>query len=98
MSDLAARPAPDEEWDNLMRQLRTQPKVQPRPFFYYRVYTRLTAQAAAKAPALPNWLRRPAYAALCGAVVLALAGDCVTLRPAAGGLRGENSRPQLFLR
>ena len=80
-----------------MRQLREQPKAQPRPFFYHRMHARLTARTA-KAPALPNWLRRPAYAALCGAVVLALAGDCGTLRPAAGGLRGETGRPQLLPR
>ncbi len=98
MSNLASRLAPDQEWDDLMRQLRSQPKAQPRPFFYHRVHSRLTAQATAKAPPLPNWLRRPAYAALCGAVVLVLAGDCATIRPAAGDLRGEIGRPQLLPR
>lgn len=95
MPDPTARPAADEEWDDLLRQLRRQPEAQPRPFFYQRVHARLAAQAPAKTLALPGWMRRPAYAALCGAVVLALAGDCATLRPAAGPPRGEAGRPQV---
>lgn len=88
MSDSAVRPAPDEEWEDLMHQLREQPQVLPRPFFYQRVRARIATETAAKSPRLPNWLRRPAYAVLCGAVVLALSGDGAALRPATGGGRG----------
>ena len=84
MSDSAPRPVPDEEWDDLVRQLRPQPQSRPRPFFYARVQARLAADAAAKSQALPGWLRRPVYAALLGALVLSLSGDGVALRPAAG--------------
>ena len=83
MSDSAPRPVPDEAWDDLVRQLRNQPKVHPRPFFYTRVQARLAAGAAAKSQALPGWLRRPVYAALLGALVLSLSGDGVALRPVA---------------
>ena len=100
MSNSAIRPAPNDDWDDLMRQLREQPNARPRPFFYHRVRSRLAAEAAAKSPspALPGWLRRPAYAVLCGAVVLALAGDCAVLRPAAGGSRSETGAPRLLPR
>ncbi|AMJ64704.1 hypothetical protein [Hymenobacter sp. PAMC 26628] len=83
MPDAPARPAPDEEWDDLLRQLRAQPPAQPRPYFYHRVHARLVAGAPAAASALPGWLRRPAYAVLLAGVVLALSGDGATFRPAA---------------
>ena len=83
MSDSAARPISDEEWDDLMHQLHTQPIARPRPFFYTRVHARLTTDAAAQRPLLPGWLRRPAYAALLGALVMTLSGDGAALRPAA---------------
>ncbi|GAA3987583.1 hypothetical protein [Hymenobacter antarcticus] len=83
MSDSPIRSTPDEEWDDLMRQLRDQPKARPRPFFYTRVQARLAASAAAKSQLLPGWLRRPAYAVLLGALVMALSGDGAALRPAA---------------
>ncbi|MET4076080.1 hypothetical protein [Hymenobacter sp. UYCo722] len=73
MSDSAARPDTDQEWEALMRQLRTQPPAQPRPFFYNRVRARLATEA--RRPWLPGWVRRPAYAVLLGALVLALSGD-----------------------
>ncbi len=88
MSDSAVRPAPDEEWEDLMRQLREQPQTLPRPFFYQRARARITAETAAESPRLPGWLRRPAYAVLCGAVVLALSGDGAALHTAAGAPRG----------
>ena len=84
MSDSAVRPLSDEEWKDLMRQLRAQPHVRPRPFFYVRVHARLTADASATSPPLPAWLRRPAYAALLAALVMTLSGDGAALRSAAG--------------
>ena len=83
MSDSPIRSVPDEEWDDLMRQLRDQPNARPRPFFYTRVHARLAANVSAKSPLLPGWLRRPAYAVLLGALVMTLSGDGATLRPAA---------------
>jgi len=83
MSDSAPRPPSDEVWDNLVRQLPGSATARPRPFFYGRVRARLDARAAAESPALPHWLRRPAYAALLGALALALSGDGLGLRPAA---------------
>ena len=84
MSKSAVRPLSDEEWKDLMRQLHAQPQVRPRPFFYTRVYARLTADASAKSQPLTAWLRRPAYAALLGALVMTLSGDGAALRSAAG--------------
>lgn len=85
MSDTAPRPGPDEAWDDLLHELRTQPKAQPRPFFYGRVQARLAANTAAAAgPALPTWLRRPAYAVLLSVLMLTLSGDAAALRAAAG--------------
>jgi len=83
-SDSAARPISDEEWDDLMHQLHAQPKTRPRPFFYSRVQARLAADTAAAGHTLLGWLRRPAYLALLGALVITLSGDCSALRPAAG--------------
>ena len=77
MSDSAAPPDADLEWEKLMRQLRAQPPAPPRPFFYSRVQARLAAKASQRW--LPGWVRRPAYAVLLGALVLALSGDDVAL-------------------
>ena len=84
MSDSAVRPLSDEEWKGLMHQLRTQPQVRPRPFFYARVYARLTADASATSPPLPAWLRRPVYAVLLVVLVMTLSGDGAALRLVAG--------------
>jgi hypothetical protein len=73
MSDFNPRPDADPEWEALLRQLRAQPVPPPRPFFYSRVQARLAAEASR--PWLPGWVRRPAYAVLLGALVLALSGD-----------------------
>jgi hypothetical protein len=73
MSDPTVRPASDEEWKDLLHQLRLQ-KTQPRPFFYTRVQARLVAARPASSW-LAGWLRRPAYVALLGALVLAVSGD-----------------------
>ncbi|MBF9222235.1 hypothetical protein [Hymenobacter ruricola] len=90
MSDSTVRSEADEAWDDLLRQLRSQPKARPRPFFYGRVHARLTAPAAR--PTLLAWLRRPAYAALLAALVLSLSGDGSGLRPdAAVTARGAAS-------
>ena len=82
MSDSPFRPGSDAEWEALLAQLRQQPPAQPRPFFYARVQAHLQAQRAAQPAGLPGWLRRPAYAALLGALVLAVSGDGAALRAA----------------
>ena len=87
MSEPAARSAADNEWEELLQQLPHQLPAQPRPYFYNRVQARLDAQA--RRPWLPGWVRRPAYALLLGALVLALSGDDMALNagatpPAAG--------------
>ncbi|GAA4042355.1 hypothetical protein GCM10022409_30440 [Hymenobacter glaciei] len=89
MSDSTARPDTDQEWEDLMRQLRTQPQAQPRPFFYNRVQARLAAESSQ--PWLPGWVRRPAYALLLGALVLALSGDDTAL--ASGSSPAASSSP-----
>lgn len=89
MSDSVFRPAPDEEWEDLMRQLHDQPLGSPRPFFYSRLNARLAALDAAKDRVLPGWMLRPAYAALLGAMVLTLSGDGRALRPAPGHAQGN---------
>ena len=66
-----------------MRQLHNQPSARPRPFFYTRLQARIAADAPVKNQLLPGWLRRPAYVALLGALVMALNGDGSALRPAA---------------
>ncbi|MCI1189599.1 hypothetical protein MON38_19420 [Hymenobacter sp. DH14] len=81
MSDFDMRPDADSEWEALLNQLRTQPSAQPRPFFYGRVQARLAAEASR--PWLPGWVRRPAYAVLLGALVLALSGDNAAFASAA---------------
>ena len=75
MPDSAPYSGSDEEWEALMRQLRQQRKATPRPFFYARVQARLLAPAGAAPPLVPQWLRRPAYAVVLGALVLAVSGD-----------------------
>ena len=92
MSDPAARPAADHEWEELMRQLRTQPPAQPRPFFYGRVQARLAARA--RQPWLPGWVRRPAYVMLLGALVLALSGDDAVLAPGAAPASASAPAPR----
>jgi hypothetical protein len=73
MSDFIPRPGSEEEWEALMRQLRLQPKAQPRPFFYARVQARLLAPAGATS--FWRWLWRPAYAAVLSAMIFAISGD-----------------------
>lgn len=80
MSDSVPRPGSDEEWQALLGQLRRQPQAQPQPFFYARVHARLSATRAAPRAWLPGWARRPAYAALLGALILAVSGDDAALR------------------
>ena len=75
-------PGADQEWHDLLGQLRRQPAPQPRPFFYARVQARLAARQASPLSWLPGWLRRPAYAALLGTLVLAVSGDGAALRAA----------------
>jgi hypothetical protein len=82
MSDSDFRPGSDAEWADLLRQLRQPPAAQPQPFFYARVQARLAARQAPATAWLPAWARRPAYAALLGALVLAMSGDGPALRPA----------------
>ena len=65
--------AADQEWGELMGRLRAQQPSQPRPYFYNRVQARLDAER--RRPWLPGWVRRPVYALLLGALVLALSGD-----------------------
>ena len=82
MSDSNFRPGSDAEWADLLRQLQQPPTAQPRPFFYARVQARLAARQAPATRWLPAWARRPAYAALLGALVLAVSGDGLAPRPA----------------
>ena len=77
----------DEEWQALLRQLRRQPAPQPRPFFYARVQARLGARRQSALARLPGWLRRPAYAALLGVLILAVSGDGAALRAAPAASR-----------
>ena len=89
MSDSAARPDADDEWENLLLQLPHQSQGQPRPYFYRRVQARLNAGASRSW--LPGWVRRPAYALLLSALVLALSGDDAAL--AAGAAPAPASAP-----
>ncbi|GAB3856110.1 hypothetical protein GCM10028822_28000 [Hymenobacter terrigena] len=89
MSNFDARPDTDQQWEDLIGQLRHQPLAQPRPFFYSRVQTRLTSHS--HQAGLPNWIRRPAYALLLGALVLVLGGDGPAL--ASGGAPVTASAP-----
>ena len=72
-----------------MRQLHNQPPARPRPFFYTRLQARIAADAPVKSQLLPGWLRRPAYVALLGVLVMTLNGDGSALRPVAAVTRGE---------
>ena len=83
MSDSVVRPSSDEEWEALMHQLHNQPKARLGPFFYTRLHARLATDTAAKSPLFPAWLRRPAYAALLGALFITLSGDGPALHPVA---------------
>ncbi|GAB3287919.1 hypothetical protein [Hymenobacter tenuis] len=79
MPDSATRLTPDEEWENLLHQWRTQQHSQPRPFFYSRVRARLTGEAAVAPQLLPTWLRWPSYAVMLGFILL-LSGDGTVVR------------------
>lgn len=92
MSDPVARSNADQEWDALLHQLRTQPPAQPRPFFYSRVRARLAAET--RQPWLPGWVRRPAYALLLGALVLALSGDDAALATGAALSAASSPAPR----
>lgn len=81
MANSDFHPDSEEEWQVLLRQLRSQPRAQPQPFFYARVHARLSARRTTLLAGIPGWLRRPAYAALLGALVLAVSGDGVALQP-----------------
>lgn len=81
MSDSAARPNADEEWENLLRQWRAQPAPQPKPYFYSRVRARLISEAGVECPAIRAWLRWPTYVAMLG-ILLMLSGDDGPLRSA----------------
>ena len=93
MSKPAGRPPADEEWEALMQQLRLQPKAQPKPFFYARVRHRLAAEPVAAGFWRLGWVRRPAYALLLGALVLAVSGDGAALPPAAAHYDGYQPSP-----
>jgi hypothetical protein len=95
MSDSDFRPGSDAEWAALLRQLREQPKAQPRPFFYARVQARLAARHGPAPGGLPTWARRPAYAALLALLVLAVSGDGPAPHPAppAGPAGGSHFSP-----
>jgi hypothetical protein len=89
MSNPLIRPGSEEEWEELMSQLRLQAKAQPRPFFYTRVQARLAAERAPRSFWLLGWVRRPAYLALLGALILAVSGDGAALPPVAAGTHYE---------
>jgi hypothetical protein len=93
MSNSAGQPDFDPEWETLLQQLRTQPKAQPRPFFYARVQARLASQTQPMGPWLPAWARRPAYVALLGMLVLAVSGDGAPLRPAIADTHLQEYQP-----
>jgi hypothetical protein len=97
MSDFETRPDSDAEWADLLRQLQHQSEAQPRPFFYTRVQARLAVRQAPATAWLPAWARRPAYAALLGALVLAVSGDGPALRPAAPASPYGLSQPSQLL-
>ena len=95
MADFPVRPGSDPTWDDLLGQLRRPAPARPRPFFYGRVRARLTAKASAKEGwLLPAWLRRPAYAALLGALVLGLSGDGPGLRAGGAAPGGPGYQPR----
>ena len=71
----------DAAWEALLQQLRQQGRQPAPPFFYTRVQQRLLAKTQLGALVLPAWLRRPAYAAVLAALVLAVSGDRATAAP-----------------
>ncbi|WP_375437039.1 hypothetical protein [uncultured Hymenobacter sp.] len=79
MPDSATRPTADEEWENLLRQWRTQQNAQPRPFFYSRVRARLVGEVSVERQLQRTRLRWPGYAIMLG-IVLLLSGDGAVLR------------------
>jgi hypothetical protein len=83
MSNPPVRPGSEEEWQELLHQLRQQAKKPPRPFFYARVQARLTAEMPAARAWLPGWARRPAYVVVLSMLVLAVRRDGAALRPVA---------------
>ncbi|MGI4742345.1 MAG: hypothetical protein ACRYG7_44880 [Janthinobacterium lividum] len=89
MPNPAVRPGSEEEWEALMRQLRQQPKAQPRPFFYARVRARLPAPS----PWLAGWGRLPAYLALLGLLTLAVSGDGAMLPPTTATSHYDGQQP-----
>ena len=89
MSNSATRPDTDQEWEELMGQLCIQAPAPLKPFFCNRVQARLTASASQ--PWLPGWVRRPAYAMLLGALVLALSGDDAALAAGAAPAAASSS-------
>ena len=98
MADSPTRPDADEAWDNLLHRLSRQPKAQPRPFFYSRVQARLAAKKPAERDLLPVWLRRPAYAALLGALVFGLSGDGSGLRAGGAATSSPSTQSRLLPR
>lgn len=97
MADSHVRPDTDPAWNDLLGQLRHRPKAQPRPFFYGRVQARLMVKASVKEDLMPGWLRRPAYAALLGALVLSLSGDGSGLRAGRAAPSSPGDHSQQFL-
>jgi hypothetical protein len=90
MSDFIHRPGSEEEWEAMVRQLRLQPKAQPRPFFYARVQARLLAPAGATSAW--RWLWRPAYAVVLGTMIFAISGDGAGTAPGpVASLRGSHA-------
>ncbi len=94
MPDSVFRPDPDEEWEALLRQLR-QPQAQPQPFFYARIQGRLLNKYTPATTWLPAWLRRPVYAAVLSALVLAVSGDGAVAATARSRPASSHSVPQL---
>ncbi|SES92505.1 hypothetical protein [Hymenobacter actinosclerus] len=91
MSDSAARPDADEEWNALLRQWRNQSAAQPRPYFYGRVRARLADAAALERLPVRTWLRWPAYAVMLG-ILLLFSGDNAAFE-AVAGTKQESSWP-----
>ena len=54
MSNPTVRPDADDEWENLLHQLRMQASAPLRPYFYRRVQARLAVET--RRPWLPNCL------------------------------------------
>ena len=95
MSDSTARPSADEEWENLLRQWRTQPEARPRPYFYSRVRARLAGETAVARPLVRTWLRWPAYVVMLGMLLL-LSGDDTVLRSVSLAGQDPVNQPESF--